>query len=112
MRLGYGLFSLLVPVPFLFHYLEYHQIAGFAPLSIGVVIAILVGGVLAAWVDVKDLLKVFVLVTAVSVVLGAFFIPNDTGWFKPLERNTVLIGSSLLYLAGRSVVRLLVKKLI
>ncbi|GAK14580.1 hypothetical protein [Geomicrobium sp. JCM 19039] len=112
MRSGYGLFSLLVPAPFLFHYLEYHQITGFAALSIGVVLAILIGGVLAAQVDVKDLLKVVVLVTAVSVVLGAFFIPNDTGWFIPLERNTVLIGSSLLYMAAQSVVRLLIIKLL
>lgn len=104
----------LIPVPFLFHFLEYNQrfVEGDSTLLLpAFIILILLTGFLAKSIKLHTLLFVNGVVAVLSILLAMNFIPNDTSWFKPLNRNQVMIFTIGLYIIGQLLVRWSVRAL-
>lgn len=103
-----------LPAPFLFHFYEYEQHIKQedAPfLLIGSVAYIVVAGVLAKNISIRWVLLANVAVGIFSVLLAMYFIPNDGGWFKPFNRDMVMILTVIPFLIGQLLVRFMVNKL-
>ncbi|WP_409295326.1 hypothetical protein V1498_18660 [Peribacillus sp. SCS-26] len=98
----------LMPAPFLFHYYEYgqnikHEEASF--LGIGSVLFVLITGLLSGQVRVRYVVLVNGVTVLLSLLLGIYFIPNDSGWFKPVGRDAAIIFVSVVFLVGQFIVR-------
>ena len=53
------------------------------------------------------LLRIFlsvIFMTILSLLLSYFFISDDGGWFKPFGRDTVVLGTSVIYILGQIIV--------
>jgi hypothetical protein len=105
--------NLLLPVPFLFHFYEYEQHVRNqdAPfLFVGFVFFIILSGIISSHVKFVTVVILTIFQSLISLYLASNFIENDTYWFKPFDRDKVIIIFSVLYFLGQLVVRMIVKR--
>ena len=104
---------LLLPVPFLFHFYEYgqhvrNQDAPF--LFVGFLFFIILSGFISANFKFLTTFIFAIFQTLISLYLASNFIENDTYWFKPFDRDKVILIFSILYFLCQLVVRMIVKR--
>ncbi|MED1564049.1 hypothetical protein AJ85_07085 [Alkalihalobacillus alcalophilus ATCC 27647 = CGMCC 1.3604] len=100
----------LTPAAFLFHFYEYNQhINGEeAPfLLLGILLFIVVTGVLSIKRKVRYMLLINIGSVGLSLILANLFIPNDTSWFKPFERDIVILLTGLFIFICQLVIHLI-----
>ena len=98
----------LIPAPFLFHFYEYGQHikreeASF--LLLGSVIFVIISGLLSGQIRIRYVILVNVITGLLSIFLAMYFIPNDSGWFKPVGRDVAVIFVAVVFLVGQLIVR-------
>lgn len=98
----------LFPFPFLFHFYEYNshlsnQEASFLlPLFLFSIIGV---GIVSRNVHLPLFIVLNFLMTALSLMLGHFFIDDDGSWFKPFGRDVAIIFVSFFYVLGQLIIR-------
>ncbi|MED4552942.1 hypothetical protein RKS58_06735 [Lysinibacillus capsici] len=98
----------LFPFPFLFHFYEYNshlsnQEASFLfPLFLFFIIGV---GIVSRNVHLPLFIVLNFLMTALSLMLGHFFIDDDGSWFKPFGRDVAIIFVSFFYVLGQLIIR-------
>ncbi|WP_413375313.1 hypothetical protein [Alkalihalobacillus sp. 1P02AB] len=100
----------LTPAAFLFHFYEYHQhIHGEnAPfLLLATLLFIVVTGVLSIKMKLRYMFIITIGSVGFSLILGNLFIPNDTNWFKPFERDIVILLTGLFIFICQLVIHLI-----
>ncbi|PIC03870.1 hypothetical protein CS060_12750 [Anoxybacillus flavithermus] len=98
----------LIPVPFIFHFYEYgrYMERKEAPfLLIGFLLAILLGGVIAAKINILLVSLLNGINLVLSLVFAVVFIPDDPGWFTVVGRNGAVIFIWMVYLGGQIVIK-------
>lgn len=99
----------LIPAPFLFHFYEYGQhIKREEPsfLFLGSLLYVVITGALAKQLKIRYIILVNVITGAASLLLAMYFIPNDGGWFKPFGRDAVIVLTTIVFLVGQLIIRL------
>ena len=98
----------LFPFPFLFHFYEYNshlsnQEASFLfPLFLFFIIGV---GIVSRNNHLPLFIVLNFLMTALSLMLGHFFIDDDGSWFKPFGRDVAIIFVSFFYVLGQLIIR-------
>jgi hypothetical protein len=103
---------LLIPVPFLFHYYEYgqhlkHQDAPF--LFIGFLFFMFLSVITSKNIKFIPLFILTIIQTLISLYLASRFIENDTYWFKPFDRDKVVLLTSVAYFLGQLIIKAIIK---
>ena len=98
----------LLPIPFLFHFYEYNShLAKQEPVFLfpGFLLFIIIVGVMLKEVKLLRILLLGIFMTIFSLLLSYLFISDDGGWFKPFGRDTVVLGTAVIYIIGQIIVR-------
>ena len=103
---------LLIPVPFLFHFYEYgqhlrHQDAPF--LFVAFLFFIVLAGITSKNIKFITLFILTIVQTLISLYLASKFIENDTYWFKPFDRDKVVLLTSVMYFLGQLLIKTIIK---
>ncbi|MBM7649233.1 hypothetical protein JOC78_002186 [Bacillus ectoiniformans] len=98
----------LIPVPFLFLYIEYQIKATENNDSLllleGLIISVIAVGALAVKSRIRAVIGLNIVSTLCSLLLAGLFLP-DNWWFAPFGRNFAVIFVSFCYIMGQLVVR-------
>ncbi|MCJ7842615.1 hypothetical protein MUB24_17265 [Lederbergia sp. NSJ-179] len=98
---------LLIPMPFLFHYIETSLFTNGAFFAFGgTLLFIVLAGLLSVRIKLYLILLINILTILLSVWLGTKFItpPNDS-WFNPFGMNGAIIFTGIIILIGLLIVR-------
>ena len=98
----------LLPIPFLFHFYEYNShLARQEPVFLfpGFLLFIIIVGIQLKEFKLRWIFLLGIFMTIVSSLLSYFFLSDDGGWFKPFGRDTVVLGTSVIYVLGQIIVR-------
>lgn len=103
----------LIPTPFLYEYIRYndHVTTGEDTpfLFPSFFIATIIVGILISKLDLRIVLVAIVGMYCLSLLCGYLLIPNDSGWFKPFSRETIITIMAIPYAVCLIVVRLFVR---
>lgn len=100
------LLILLIPMPFLFHYIETSVANGSILAFIGILLFVIVAGLLSTKNKLYFILLINILSVLVSVALGGKFItPPNESWFNPFGLNFAIIFTGIIILIGVIIVR-------
>lgn len=106
-----NLIILLIPVPFLFHYIETSLFTNGSMLAfLGTFLFIVLAGIISVKIKSNYIILISILNNLLSVVLGRMFIisPNQS-WFNPFGMNFAIIFTGIIVFMGVLVIQLLVK---
>lgn len=103
---------LLIPVPFLFHFYEYgqhlkHQNAPF--LFVGFLFFVTLAAITTRNMNFLKIFLLSIVQSLISLYLATKFIENDTYWFKPFDRDKVILITSFIYFLGQLLARAILK---
>ena len=103
----------VMPAAFLFHFYEYgqyskHEEAPF--LLAGSLVYIVVTGLVSRSARLRDILLLAVANGLFSILLGMYFIANESGWFKPIGRDGAIFLTVIGFTLGQLLVRVLAKQ--
>ncbi|MCK9445114.1 MAG: hypothetical protein M0Q14_11380 [Tissierellaceae bacterium] len=108
-----NLVILLIPMSFLFHYIETSLFTNGSMFAfLGTILYIVSAGIISVKTKSNFIILISILSNLLSVVLGKMFIisPNES-WFKPFGMNFAIIFTGLIILIGISTVRLLASRI-
>jgi len=108
-----NLIILLIPMPFLFHYIETSLFTNGSMFAfLGTFLFIVLAGIISVKIKSNYIILISVLNNLLSVVLGRMFIisPNQS-WFNPFGMNFAIIFTGIIILIGILTIRLLVKNM-
>ncbi|WP_156936096.1 hypothetical protein [Anoxybacteroides tepidamans] len=100
--------SFLIPIPFLFHWYEYHQhVVGKEAsfLAVGFVLVIVLAGIAATQVNMVVTLLLNGLNLIFSLILASMFLPLDPYWFTVVGRNGAVVWIWIVYVLGQLLVK-------
>lgn len=106
-----NLIILLIPMSFLFHYIETSLFTNGSMFAfLGTFLFIVLAGIISVKIKSNYIILISVLNNLLSVVLGRMFIisPNQS-WFNPFGMNFAIIFTGVIILIGVLVIQLLVK---
>lgn len=104
---------LLIPMSFLFHYIETSiSRNGFLFAILGVFLLILLAGVISTKIKTNVIVIMSILSNLLSIMLGGIFIiaPNES-WFNPFGMNYAIIFTGIIILIGILIIRLFAIKI-
>ncbi len=102
----------ILPIPFFFHFYEYHShlIGKEAELLYQVfLVLILVVGIVTREMTLPFFCWTNIVMIIISLILGYLFIADDRSWFQPFGRDIAILFSSIIYIAGQLIVRGIIK---
>lgn len=100
--------SLLLPIPFLFHFYEYNsylereEATLLFPLFLFFTI---MTGVQLRRFRLIPALGINILMVILSLILGYLFIEDDGSWFKPFGRDGAILFIAIIYILGQLIIR-------
>lgn len=101
----------LLPMSFLFHWMEINLDNGFFLAVLGTIIYILFTGILSIKMKTMEILPTGFLSIGLSILLGNLWLtPPNASWFNPVGMNAALVFTSLLIFIGVFVVRFITKQ--
>ena len=109
-----NLIILLIPMPFLFHYIEtslYTNGSIFAFL--GTFLFMVLGGIISTKIKTNFIVIISILSNLLSMVLEKMFIiPPNESWFNPFGMNFAIVFTGIIILIGILIIRLFTSKVV
>ncbi|NEU31958.1 hypothetical protein GN156_14395 [bacterium LRH843] len=97
---------LLIPMPFLFHYLETSFANGSTLAFTGTFLFVILAGLISTKSKIYFIFLINILTIFLSVVLGGKLItPPNESWFNPFGMNFAIIFSGIIIFIGVIIVR-------
>ncbi len=104
---------MLIPTPFLFHYIEISFANGATFAFTGTFLFVILAGILSMksklyFIVIANIFSIFV-----SILLGiAFIIPPNQSWFNPFGMNFAIIFTGIIILIGLLIVRFVLNSIL
>ncbi|MBU5294434.1 hypothetical protein FYJ27_02845 [Anaerosalibacter bizertensis] len=108
-----NLVILLIPMPFLFHYIETSLFTNSSMFAfLGTLLFIVLAGIISVKIKSNFIILISILSNLLSMVLGRMFIisPNES-WFNPFGMNFAIIFTGSIILTGILTIRLLASRI-
>ncbi|UCZ54445.1 hypothetical protein LGQ02_06685 [Bacillus shivajii] len=102
---------LLIPAPFLFHFYEYNLNGEGSLLVVFSLLYIVITGILFSRHKFFNFISINCITLFLSLLLTWIFIPDDSTWFKPVNKEIAVVFVWVLFLIGQIFIRFIAKKL-
>lgn len=109
-----NLIILLIPMSFLFHYIETSiSINGSIFAFLGTFLFMILAGIVSTKIKINFIVIISLLSSLLSMMLGRMFIisPNES-WFNPFGMNFAIVFTGIIILIGILIIRLFASKVL
>ena len=109
-----NLIILLIPVAFLFHYIETSlSTNGSIFAFLGTFLFMVLGGIISTKIKTNFIVIISILSNLLSIVLGKMLIiPPNESWFNPFGMNFAIVFTGIIILIGILIIRLFTSKVV
>ncbi len=109
-----NLIILLIPVAFLFHYIEtFLSTNGSIFAFLGTFLFMVLGGIISTKIKTNFIVIISILSNLLSIVLGKMLIiPPNESWFNPFGMNFAIVFTGIIILIGILIIRLFTSKVV